>query len=168
MPVAVARVKPLSPIVIHDGAAFTTPALAASAQPRGARRANSLQVLVVHLRHFSGYVGGKIIVCVWALSEHGEEELREETMRPSRGKLVASFAAVILGGVVLALLGVAFTSSDNPPMAPATPAPATPGLAAPEKQVPLKPALPLGISRANYLSSNGANDRPPAATLASY
>ena len=42
-------------------------------------------------------------------------------MQLSRGKLVASFAAVILGGVLLAVLGVAFTSSNNPPTAPATP-----------------------------------------------
>jgi len=31
MPVAVARVKPLSPFAIHDGAPFTTPPSAASA-----------------------------------------------------------------------------------------------------------------------------------------
>src|SRR3982074_2413071 len=82
----------------------------------------------------------------------GEKERREDTMQLSRGKLVASFAAVTLGGVLLAMLGMAITSPNNPPMAPATPvpatlAPATPApaplaLATPEKQAPLKPALP--------------------------
>ena len=67
-------------------------------------------------------------------------------MQLSRGKLRASLAVVILGGLALAVLGVAFTSSDNPsPTAPATLA-----LATPEKQAPLKPALPLGISPQLY------------------
>jgi|GEM_PF-5064177 len=72
MPVAVARVKPLSPFVIHDGAAFTTPAVAASAfagRPTSRSAAcDSFQILVVHLRHFSSYVGGKIIVRVCAFT----------------------------------------------------------------------------------------------------
>jgi cytochrome c peroxidase len=80
----------------------------------------------------------------------GETESREERMQTSRRKLVASFAAVTLGGVLLAVLGMALTSSDNPPTAPAPPAPTTLGLANPEKQAPLKPALPLGISPQLY------------------
>lgn len=52
MPVAAARVKQLSPFVIHDVATFTTPPFPASAF---AGR-DSFQILVVHFRHFSGYV----------------------------------------------------------------------------------------------------------------
>src|ERR1700731_3699407 len=70
-----------------------------------------LQILVVHLRHFSGYLGGKVIVRVCAFTQAWRKEWREDTMQLSRGKLVASFAAVTLGGVLLAALGVAFTSS---------------------------------------------------------
>jgi hypothetical protein len=60
MPVAAARVKQLSPFVIHDVATFTTPPLAAAAFA-GRRTSRSaacevFQILVVHLRHFSGYV----------------------------------------------------------------------------------------------------------------
>jgi cytochrome c peroxidase len=91
-------------------------------------------------------------------------------MQLSRGKLVASFAAVILGGVLLAMLGMSFTSSNYPPIAPAapapaTPAPATPGLAAPEKQAPLKPALPIGISPQLYALAVPPG-REPTAQLA--
>jgi hypothetical protein len=72
MPVAVARVKPLSPFAILDGAAFTTPPVAASAfagcPTSRSAAGDSFQILVVHLRHFSGYVGGKIIVRVCAFT----------------------------------------------------------------------------------------------------
>jgi cytochrome c peroxidase len=91
-------------------------------------------------------------------------------MQLSRGKLVASFAAVTLVGVLLAMLGMAVTSPNNPPMAPATPAPATPApaplaLATPEKQAPLKPALPLGISPQPYALAV-PQGREPTAQLA--
>src|SRR5580700_1277617 len=96
-------------------------------------------------------------------------------MRTSRGKLVAGFAVVTLGGVLLALVGVVFTFSDNPSMAPATsaptipaptaPAPATLALATPEKQAPLKPTLPLGISPQLYALAVPPG-REPTAQLA--
>ena len=99
-------------------------------------------------------------------------------MRTSRGKLVAGFAVVTLGGVLLALVGVAFTFSDNPSMAPATPAPPAPtipaptapapatlALATPEKQAPLKPTLPLGISPQLYALAVPPG-REPTAQLA--
>ncbi|MGA7386022.1 MAG: cytochrome c peroxidase [Methylocella sp.] len=96
-------------------------------------------------------------------------------MQTSRGKLVVSVAAVILGGALLAVLGVALTSSNNPSpiapaapppaaLAPAAPAPATLALA-PEKQVPLKPALPLGISPQLYALAVPPG-REPTAQLA--
>jgi len=44
MPVAVARVKPLSPFAIHDGAAVTTPP-SPGAHPCGARRAKIFKFL---------------------------------------------------------------------------------------------------------------------------
>ena len=60
MPVAAARVKQLSPFVIHDVATFTTPPFPASAfagRPTSRSTAgDSFQILVVHFRHFSGYV----------------------------------------------------------------------------------------------------------------
>ncbi|MGH6795950.1 MAG: hypothetical protein ACREDH_12345, partial [Methylocella sp.] len=76
-------------------------------------------------------------------------------MQTSRGKLGASFAAVILGGILLALVGLALNSPNNPPitpapLAPATTAPAARAPASPVKQTPLKPALPLGISPQLY------------------
>jgi hypothetical protein len=60
--------------------------------------------------------GGKLIGRVAHSRKLGEKERREDTMPLSRGKLGASFAAVTLGGALLALMGVAFTSSDNPPI----------------------------------------------------
>ncbi|MGH6823197.1 MAG: hypothetical protein ACREC4_06850, partial [Methylocella sp.] len=96
-------------------------------------------------------------------------------MLTSRGKLRASLVAVFLGGLALAVVGVALNSSNNPavapaPLAPATPAPATPApathaLATPEKQVPLKPVLPLGISPQLYALAVPPG-REPTAQLA--
>src|ERR1700674_452350 len=89
-------------------------------------------------------------------------------MQLSRGKLRASLAVVILGALALAVLGVAFTSSDNSSsMAPATPAPAALApaplaIATPEKQAPLKPALPLGISPQLYALAVPPGHEPTA------
>ncbi len=106
-------------------------------------------------------------------------------MQMSRGKLVASFAAVTIGGALLAVLGMTFTSPGNPTMAPApfasaahapassAPAPPVPAIAAPspaayaapETQVPVKPALPLGISPQLYALAVPPG-REPTAQLA--
>ena len=106
-------------------------------------------------------------------------------MQMSRGKLVASFAAVTIGGALLAVLGMTFTSPGNPTMAPAPPAPAAsapashapsppaPAIAAPspaayaapETQAPVKPALPLGISPQLYALAVPPG-REPTAQLA--
>ena len=98
-------------------------------------------------------------------------------MQLSRGTLGASFAAVTIGGALLALAGVAFNSFDNPPLAPANPAPASPtpptvapatpapatfALAIPAKPVPLKPALPLGISPQLYAQAVPPGHEPTA------
>src|ERR1700730_3627097 len=74
------------------------------------RGVHSFQILVVHLRHFSGYVGAKIIVPFCSFLQAWRKKPREDTVQTSRGKLVASFAAVILGGTLLAVMGVVFTS----------------------------------------------------------
>jgi cytochrome c peroxidase len=80
--------------------------------------------------------------------------------------LVAGFAAVILGGALLAVMGVVFTSPNNPsPIAPAALAPSTLAIATPEKQAPLKPALPLGISPQLYALAVPPG-REPTAQLA--
>jgi cytochrome c peroxidase len=105
----------------------------------------------------------------------------------SRGRLGASVAAVIVGGALLALAGVALMSSDNPPTAPANPAPATPApggslpappamatpappapapstlaLAAPANPGPLKLALPVGISPQLYALAVPPGHEPTA------
>ncbi|MGC2223609.1 MAG: cytochrome c peroxidase [Methylocella sp.] len=85
----------------------------------------------------------------------------------SRGTLGASVAAVTIGGVLLALLGVAFISSDKSPLAPANPAPASPApatfaVATPAKPVPLKPALPFGISPQLYALAVPPGHEPTA------
>jgi cytochrome c peroxidase len=75
-------------------------------------------------------------------------------MQTPLGKLRASIAVVILGGVLLAAMGLTFTSSDKaPPIAPdrslptvSDKAPVALATATPEKQTQLKPALPAGIS----------------------
>ncbi|MGH6856934.1 MAG: cytochrome-c peroxidase [Methylocella sp.] len=102
-------------------------------------------------------------------------------MLTSRGKLRASLVAVFLGGLALAVLGVALNSSNNPPVAPAplapatpapatpapaTPAPATRARATPEKQVPLKPVLPLGISPQLYALAVPPGREPTAQLVA--
>lgn len=93
-------------------------------------------------------------------------------MQTSRGMLIASVAAVILGGALLAVVGVALNSSDNPPMAPAAPAPATPApatpapatlaVAAPANPGPLKLALPVGISPQLYALAVPQGHEPTA------
>ncbi|MGH6849865.1 MAG: cytochrome-c peroxidase [Methylocella sp.] len=92
-------------------------------------------------------------------------------MQTSRGKLGASFAAVILGGILLALVGLALNSPNNPPitpapLAPATTAPAARAPASPVKQTPLKPALPLGISPQLYALAVPPGREPTAQLVA--
>src|SRR5208282_4895110 len=83
-------------------------------------------------------------------------------MQTSRGKLIASFAGVTLL-VALAVLAVAFRSSDTPPpltsvaQAPVAQAPVTSG-----KPAPLKPALPLGISSQLYALTVAPGQEPTA------
>jgi cytochrome c peroxidase len=108
-------------------------------------------------------------------------------MQTSRGRLIASVAVVILGGALLVMLGLALTSPDtisptapsftvpeSPPTAPISPptasnsrptAPATPATSTPERQAPLKPALPLGISPQLYALAV-ASSREPTVQLA--
>jgi cytochrome c peroxidase len=108
-------------------------------------------------------------------------------MQTSRGTLIGSVAAVILGGALLVMLGLSLTSPDTiPPTAPSSmvpesppkvsnsppaasnsrpTAPATVAAITPEKQVPLKPALPLGISPQLYALAV-ASGREPTAQLA--
>lgn len=73
MPIRMACVKPLSSVVIHDGATFITPHLAAAAIA-GCPNARSVAPrlflnLVVHLRDFSGYVDGKVAVRFWPFTQ---------------------------------------------------------------------------------------------------
>ena len=134
-----------------------------NARPRGARPADSFQILVVHFRHFSSYVWPENNCSRLRIhASLAKKNVGEETVRTFARDFGAGFAAVTHWGVLLALAGVAFKFLRQSPMAPAnpappapaTPAPATPApatsLAAPAKQVPLKPALPLGISPQLY------------------
>ena len=106
-------------------------------------------------RLFEAMEGTARLMAGWACGAHW-----------TRGKLRASLAVVMLGGLALAVLGVAFTSSDNPsPMTPTSLAPATLALATAEKQAPLKPALPLGISPQLYALAVPPG-REPTAQLA--
>jgi cytochrome c peroxidase len=83
-------------------------------------------------------------------------------MQTSRGKLIASFAGVTLLAA-LAVLAVAFSSSDTPPpltsvaQAPVAEAPVTSG-----NPAPLKPALPLGISSQLYALTVAPGQEPTA------
>jgi len=86
-------------------------------------------------------------------------------MQTSREKLIASFAAVTLVAA-LAVLAVAFSSSDTPPQPiPVAQTAKDPAPSASAKAAPLKPALPLGISPQLYALSV-APDREPTAPLA--
>jgi hypothetical protein len=70
MPVAVALVKPLRPLPTSMAPPFRAGLGGVCFRP-GCQTSRSaacdiFQILVVHLRHFSGYVGGKISVRVCA------------------------------------------------------------------------------------------------------
>jgi cytochrome c peroxidase len=97
-------------------------------------------------------------------------------MQTSRGKLIASFAAVTFLAAA-AVLAVAFSSSDTPsplasvaqaPVAQAPVAQATVALASVSsaKAVPLKPTLPLGISPQLYALAVAPGQEPATQLVA--
>ncbi|MCI0599105.1 MAG: cytochrome-c peroxidase [Beijerinckiaceae bacterium] len=83
-------------------------------------------------------------------------------MQTSRGKLRASIAVVIIGGFLLAAMGLTFMSSESvPPAAPMTLAAVAAGT-----QTPGKPALPAGISSQIYALSVPPGSEPSAQLVA--
>jgi cytochrome c peroxidase len=87
-------------------------------------------------------------------------------MQTSRGKLIASFAAVTVLAA-FAVLAVTFSSSEpSPPLATVAQAPVSPAPAASEKSAPLKSALPLGISPQLYALAVAPGSEPTAQFVA--
>jgi cytochrome c peroxidase len=90
-----------------------------------------------------------------------KKERREDTMQMSHGNLKPSIAVTIFGGILLAIAGLTFLSSERePPVAPVARAADSGG-----KSVPAISALPAGISSQIYALAVPPG-REPTAQLA--